>query len=79
MRKANHVPDNIINLAQARLHNTLTPVFEGAEVVATDLRAVLEKHGFAASYVEAVVDELVEGWLNGDTQPVWHHPNYNRR
>lgn len=69
--------DNVTNLTQHKLHNTLTSVFKDAEVVAADLRAVFEKHGFAETYAEAAVVELVEGWLNDDTRPIWHHPNYN--
>ncbi len=64
------------DLANFKLNKLLTPVFDQADAMAAELRALLERHGFQASYIDACVEDLTDGWLNSDEVPLWHRPGY---
>lgn len=58
------------------LHNLVRLSLAGSEQLAADLEGVLRKYGFAATYIEPLVQELVEAYINDDPTPIWCRPDY---
>jgi hypothetical protein len=76
-------PDNVIpfpvpsrNEGADKLHNTLADIMASGDTFAGELKALLEKWKFKPSYIEAVVPELMDAYLNDDEQPIWDRPGY---
>ena len=76
-------PDNVIPFpvpprvdVADKLDNIISAVMADGDKFADELKTLLEKWKFAPSYIEAVVPELMEAYLNDDTKPIWYHPDY---
>lgn len=67
---------DVVSLFERRLERLVTPVIADGERFERELRAFLVRNGFAESYIEAAVPDLVEAYLNEDERPLWHQPYY---
>lgn len=76
-------PDNVIPFPAAprvdiadKLDQAISTVMADGAKFAEELKALLVKWGFKPSYIESVVPDLMDGYLNDDERPIWEHPNY---
>lgn len=69
--------DNVIPFPAApSLDTIISDVMAKGDQFAAELKALLEKWQFAPSYIESVVPELMEAYLNDDETPIWETPGY---
>jgi len=69
------LPDNVIPIRPpVTIDSLLNDVMVQGELFAAELRVFLQKHCFAESYVDAVVPELLEAYMNNDLLPIWQGP-----
>lgn len=81
--RVREVPDNVIPFpvpprvdVADKLDAAIREAFAEGDKFADELKTLLQKWGFKASYIEAVVPELMEAYMNDDERPIWNHPAY---
>lgn len=67
-------PDNVVPFPG--VHRFVGDVMDQANAVRAALRLRLTELGFQSTYVERVLDDLVDAWVNEDDAPVWHGSGY---
>lgn len=74
------LPDNVIPFPRVsvadKIHDAISQVFDEGEKFTRELTLLLEKYGFAKSYIEAMVPDMLEAYMNDDATPLWLWPNY---
>jgi hypothetical protein len=68
--------DEVISLAQHKLDKTLDAVFAEADVFVAELTALLQKHKLKQPFIDLVVSDLLDAYLNEDETPLWYRKGY---
>ena len=72
--------NNVVPLRRTTLpspvKDALADAFRVADTFSLELKSLLEKYRFKASFIEAVTPDLFDAFLNEDALPLWHHKDY---
>lgn len=68
------VPDNVVPFPD--VHRFVGDVMDQANAVRDALVLRLTELGFKPVYIDHVIDDLVDAWVNEDDVPVWHRTGY---
>lgn len=66
---------DVASIFEHKISKTLDGIFEQADAFAAELTTLLEKYEFKQSYIEEVVPDLVDAYLNEDEKPLWYKEN----
>lgn len=75
-------PDNVIPFpvpprvdVADKLDAIMQDVMAQGDAFLDEFEALLKKHGFKQSYIDAVKPVFLEGFMNDDEKPLWFDPN----
>lgn len=75
-------PDNVIPFPVVprvdvadKLDAIIKDVMAQGDAFIVEFEALLKKHGFKQSYIDAVKPVFMEGFMNDDEKPLWFDPD----